>query len=208
MNQRERMLAGLPFKIWQDGLLDELKDAKKLLYRYNHCKPDNWRKLDKLIRKILGKAGGWVCVDQPFHCDFGKNISVGENFYANVNCVILDCGKVTIGDNVLFGPNVSIFTAGHPLHPESRNSRYQYGIEVTIGNNVWICGNVTINPGVRIGNNVVVASGSVVTKDIEDDVLAAGSPCRVIRRITDADRKYYFKQREFDVDDYLPENNA
>jgi maltose O-acetyltransferase len=198
------MLAGLPFRIRYDGLLGEIRKTKALLYRYNHTKPHKTKTLDRLIRKILGKTGNWVCVDQPFHCDFGTNISVGANFYANSNCTILDCGRVTIGDNVLFGPNVSVFTAGHPIHPESRRSRYQYGIEVSIGNDTWICGNVTINPGVRIGNNVVVASGSVVTKDIEDDALAAGNPCRVIRKITEADRRHYFKDREFDVDDYIP----
>lgn len=204
MNQKERMLAGLPFKIWHDGLLTELTQAKKLLYKYNHCKPNKTKKLNRLIRKILNKTGDWICIDQPFHCDFGKNISVGEDFYANTNCTILDCGRVIIGDNVLFGPNVSVFTAGHPIHPDSRNSHYQYGIEVTIGNNVWVCGNVVINPGVKIGNNVVIASGSVVTKNIEDNVLAAGNPCKVIRKITEDDRKYYYKDRVFDVDDYLP----
>ncbi len=196
------MLAGLPFKIWEDGLLDDLNRAKKLLYKYNRCDPTKWRRRKKILTRLFARTGEWICVDQPFHCDFGKNISVGEDFYANVNCTILDCGRVTIGDNVLFGPNVSVFTAGHPIHPESRNSRYQYGIEVTIGNNVWICGNVVINPGVHIGDNVVIASGSVVTRDVESDSLAAGNPCRVLRKITDDDRKYYFKRREFDVDDY------
>lgn len=204
MNQKERMLAGLPFKIWHDGLLGELTQTKKLLYKYNHCKPNRRRRLDKLIRQILGKTGDWIGIDQPFHCDFGKNISVGADFYANVNCTILDCGKVTIGDNVFFGPNVTVITAGHPIHPESRNSRYQYGIPVTIGNNVWVCANVVINPGVTIGDNVVIASGSVVTKDIEANVLAAGCPCKPIRKITEEDRKYYYKDRAFDVEDYIP----
>ena len=102
----------------------------------------------------------------------------------------------------MFAPNVSIFTAGHPIHPDSRNSGYEYGIEITIGDNVWIGGNAVINPGVHIGNNVVIGSGSVVTKDIPDDYIAAGNPCRLIRKITEEDRKYYFKDREFDVDDY------
>jgi len=203
MNQKERMLAGLPFKIWHDGLLDELDRAKKILYDYNRCDPRNKKKRDRLIRKLINVRGDWICVDQPFHCDLGSNITVGEDFYANVNCTILDCGRVTIGDNVLFGPNVSLLTAGHPIHPESRNSRYQYGIEITIGDNVWICANAVINPGVRIGNNVVIGSGSVVTKDIEDNAIAVGNPCKVIRHITDDDRKYYFKDRVFDVDDYI-----
>lgn len=107
-----------------------------------------------------------------------------------------------IGDNVMLAPNVSIYTAGHPLHPDSRNSGYEYGISITIGNNVWIGGNAVINPGVKIGNNVVIGAGSVVTKDIPDNMIAAGNPCRVIREISEEDRKYYFKDREFDVPDY------
>src|SRR6185369_4634213 len=122
MDHKERMLAGLPFKIWQDGLLNELNETKRLIFKYNMCNPTNMGKRNRLIRKILNKTGDWICIDQPFHCDFGKNISVGANFYANINCTILDCGRVTIGDNVLFGPNVSVFTAGHPIHPDSRNS--------------------------------------------------------------------------------------
>lgn len=139
-----------------------------------------------------------IYFEPPFHCEYGNHIEVGENFYANVNCIMLDVGKITIGDNVLFGPNVSIYTAGHPIHPESRNSGYEYGIPVTIGSNVWIGGSCVILPGVSIGNNVVIGAGSVVTKDIPDNVCAAGNPCRVIREITDADRPFYFKDRRFD----------
>jgi acetyltransferase-like isoleucine patch superfamily enzyme len=153
-----------------------------------------------LIRDILGRAGVGVHIKAPFYCDYGKNIEVGDYFYANYNCVILDVGKVIIGNNVKFGPNVSLYTAGHPIHPDSRNSGYEYGIGITIGDNVWIGGSVVVNPGVRIGNNVVVGSGSVVTKDIPDNVVAVGNPCKVIREITEEDRKYYYKNHEFDVD--------
>ena len=155
-----------------------------------------------MIKDIVGKCGKDIFIEPPFHCDYGKNIEVGENFYANFNCVILDVGKVKIGTNVMFAPNVSIYTAGHPIHPESRNSGYEYGIGITIGDNVWVGGSVVINPGVHIGNNVVIGSGSVVTKDIPDNVIAVGNPCRIIREITEDDRKYYFKDREFDVNDY------
>ena len=158
--------------------------------------------IKEMIKNILGKTGEEICIEQPFRCDYGKNIEVGNNFFANYNCVILDVAKVTIGENVMFAPNVSIYTAGHPIHPESRNSGYEYGIPVTIGDNVWIGGNVVITPGVTIGNNVVIGAGSVVTKDIPDNVIAVGSPCRVLREITENDRKYYYKDKEFDVDDY------
>jgi len=202
MNQKERMLAGLPYKAWLDGLNEERIQNKLRIYDYNLIPPDKQEKMLTMIKDILGKTGDNVFIEQPFHCDYGKNIEVGNNFYANYNCIILDVGKVTIGENVMFAPNVSIYTAGHPIHPESRNSGYEYGFPVTIGDNVWVGGSVVINPNIKIGNNVVIGSGSVVTKDIPDDVIAAGNPCRVIRKITDIDRKYYFKHREFDVDDY------
>lgn len=202
MNQKERMLAGLPYKAWLDGLGEERMENKLKIHEYNLTRPDDKKKMKKMIKDILGKTGEDVCVEQPFRCDYGKNIEVGNNFFANYNCVILDVAKVTIGENVMFAPNVSIYTAGHPIHPESRNSGYEYGISVTIGDNVWVGGNVVITPGVKIGNNVVIGAGSVVTKDIPDNVIAVGSPCRVIREITEDDRKYYYKDKEFDVDDY------
>lgn len=202
MNQKERMLAGLPYKAWLDGLEEERMKAKLKVYDYNSCRPDKKDEMEKMIKDILGKTGKNIHVEQPFHCDYGKNIEAGENFYANYNCVILDVGKVIIGDNVMFAPNVSIYTAGHPVHPNSRNSGYEYGIEITIGNNVWVGGSVVINPGVHIGKNVVIGSGSVVTHDIPDNVIAAGNPCKVIREINEDDRKYYFKNKEFDVQDY------
>lgn len=202
MNHKERMLAGLPYKAWLDGLSEERMENKKKIYEFNHCKPYEKEKSDVLIRSILGKTGENINVEAPFHCDYGKNIEVGENFFANYNCTILDVGKVIIGDNAQFAPNVAIYTAGHPIHPESRNTGYEYGISITIGNNVWLGGNVVVNPGVHIGNNVVIGAGSVVTKDIPDNVIAVGNPCRVIREITEEDRKYYYKNYEFDVEDY------
>lgn len=202
MNQKERMLAGLPYKAWLDGLSEERMENKLKIHKYNTMSPDKKEELDALIKDILGKSGKNIVVEPPFHCDYGKNIEVGNNFFVNYNCTMLDVGKIIIGDNVMFAPNVSIYTAGHPVHPESRNSGYEYGIEVIIGDNVWIGGNVVINPGIKIGNNVVIGAGSVVTKDIPDNAIAVGNPCRVIREVTEEDRKYYFKDREFDVDDY------
>ena len=202
MNQKERMLAGLPYKAWLDGLSEERTNNKIKIYEYNLLRPDETEKIDILLKNILGKTGENVFIEAPFHCDYGKNIEVGENFFANYNLTILDVGKVIIGSNVQIAPNVSIYTAGHPIHPQSRNSGYEYGIGVTIGDNVWLGGNVIINPGVHIGNNAVIGSGSIVTKDIPDNVVAAGIPCKVFKMITDEDRKYYYKNREFDVQDY------
>ena len=202
MNQKERMLAGLPYKAWLDGLSEERLENKKKLHAFNLLSPEEEQKMDELIRLILGKAGENTHIEPPFRCDYGTNIEVGKNFFANYNCTILDVGKVVIGDNVMFAPNVSIYTAGHPVHPDSRNSGYEYGISITIGNNVWIGGNAVINPGVKIGSNVVIGAGSVVTRDIPDNTIAVGNPCKVIREISEDDRKYYFKDREFDVQDY------
>ena len=202
MNQKERMLAGLPYKAWLDGLAEERLENKKRIYKYNNLPPDAEKEQDELIRQILGKTGENVHIEAPFHCDYGYNIEVGENFFANYNLTVLDVGKVRIGKNAQIAPNVSIYTAGHPIHPDSRNSGYEYGIEVTIGDNVWIGGNVCIMPGVTVGDNVVIGAGSVVTKDIPDSVIAVGNPCRVVRKITDDDRDFYYRDRRFDVDDY------
>jgi acetyltransferase-like isoleucine patch superfamily enzyme len=201
MNQKERMLTGLPYKAWLDGLSEERVNNKIKIYEYNLLRPDETEKMDTLLKDILGKTGENVFIEAPFHCDYGKNIEVGENFFANYNLTVLDVGKVIIGSNVQIAPNVSIYTAGHPIHPQSRNSGYEYGIGVTIGNNVWLGGNVVINPGVHIGNNAVIGSGSVVTKDIPENVVAVGNPCKVIKAITDEDRKYYYKDKEFDIQD-------
>jgi len=202
MTQKERMLAGLPYKAWLDGLSEERAECKELIYDYNNLRPSERERKFELIKKILGKTGDYVNIEAPFHCDYGKNIEVGEEFFANYNFTVLDVAKVTIGDYAQIAPNVSIYTAGHPLHPKSRNSGYEYGIPVTIGNNVWIGGNTVILPGVTIGDNVVIGAGSVVTKDIPDNMIAAGNPCKIIREITEEDRDYYYKDRKFDVDDY------
>lgn len=203
MNQKERMLANLPYKSWMDGLKEDRMACKKKLYTYNNLPPEQEAEREALLREILGKTEeGYLNIESPFHCDYGYNIEVGKEFFANYNFIVLDVGKVKIGDNFMCGPNVQISTAGHPLHPESRASGYEYGIDITIGDNVWIGGNVCVLPGVHIGNNVVIGAGSVVTKDIPDNMLAVGNPCHVVREITEEDRDYYFKDRKFDVEDY------
>ena len=202
MNQKERMLAGLPYKAWLDGLEEERELCKQKVYEFNLLPPKERNRIPALLKELLGKTGDSLWVEPPFHCDYGWNIEVGENFFANYNLTILDVGKVTIGKNVMIAPNVSIYTAGHPVHPDSRNSGYEYGIPITIGDNVWIGGSVVILPGVTIGNNAVIGAGSVVTKDIPDNAIAAGNPCKVIRTVTEADRNYYYKKVPFDVEDY------
>lgn len=202
MTQKERMLQGLPYKAWLDGLEEEREACKQKIYQLNTLPPAERDRIPELLKALFGKTGEEVWLEPPFHCDYGWNIEVGDHFFANYNLTILDVGKVTIGDSVQIAPNVSLFTAGHPVHPDSRNSGYEYGLPITIGNNVWIGGNVVILPGVTIGDNAVIGAGSVVTKDIPANVIAAGNPCKVLRQITEQDRKFYYKDREFDVTDF------
>ena len=202
MDQKQRKQAGLPYRASGDGLPAEQLDNKKRVYEFNTCPPWETARMERLLRGILGGAGENVTVNAPFRCDYGYNIRVGDNFYCNYNCVMLDVNAITIGNNVQIAPNVTLTTAGHPLHPASRASGYEYGIPIVIGDNVWLGCGVVVNPGVTIGENSVIGSGSVVTKDVPPNVLGAGNPCRVIRQITDADREFYYKDKKFDVVDY------
>ena len=202
MNQKERMLAGLPYKAWLDGLSQEREACQEKLGRFNALPPQAREEAAALLKELFGKTRESVHVVPPLYCDYGTNIQVGENFFANYHFTVLDCAPVTIGDNVQIAPNVSIYTAGHPLHPDSRNSGYEYALPITIGDNVWIGGNVVICPGVTIGDCAVIGAGSVVTRDVPPWTVAAGNPCRVLRQITEADRDFYYKDRKFDVDDY------
>ena len=187
--EKDKMLSGELYKSFDAELLAERQRAKEIVFRYNSLQPSMIEERNELLWSLFGSVKGNFFIEPPFRCDYGCNIEIGENFYANYNLVILDCAKVTIGDNVLIGPNVGIYTAGHPLHFELRNEEWEFACPITIEDNVWIGGNVVLNPGVTIGRNSVIGSGSVVTKDIPADVVAAGNPCRVIREITDADKR-------------------
>lgn len=196
MNNQQRRDKGMAY-IADEAVFEEMKRARILTQKLNTADRSDFETLAGIVKELLGKSEN-AFINPPFYCDYGTHIEVGRNFFANYNCTILDVGKVIIGDYCQLAPNVAIYTAGHPLHPDSRNSGYEYGIDVTIGDNCWIGGNSVICPGVHIGNNVVIGAGSVVTKDIPDWSLAAGNPCRVLRKITEEDRKYYFKDRVFD----------
>lgn len=196
MTNIERRDLGLPY-ISDNEVFEEQKKARVLTQKLNTVDRSDFDSIGKIVKELLGKSDG-AFINPPFYCDYGTQIEVGKNFFANYNCTILDVAKVTIGDNCQLAPNVAIYTAGHPVHPDTRNSGYEYGIRVTIGDNVWIGGNSVICPGVRIGSNTVIGAGSVVTKDIPDWVIAAGNPCRVIREITEEDRRLYFRDKEFD----------
>lgn len=202
MDQRKRRDENLPY-IADEQVAQEMKITKRRMQQFNTHDWSDSEGLQKLAYKLLGKTGKNCTLTPPFYCDYGTHTEVGDNFFANYNCVILDVAKVTIGDNVFFAPNVAVYTAGHPVHPEMRNTAYEYGMPVTIGSNVWVGGNVVITPGVTIGDNTVIGAGSVVTKDIPSGVVAAGNPCRVLRKITEEDKKYYFKKLKFDEEALL-----
>ena len=176
--EKEKAAEGLLYNANHDSeLQDEMKRAKCVLFKYNQLPPDQEEEKDRIL--------------SPFQCDYGYNIEIGDNFFANVNLVILDGAKVRIGNNAFIAPNVGIYTAGHPFDVKQRNEGLEYAFPVTIGDNVWIGAQACILPGVTIGDNTVIAGGSVVTKDIPANVIAAGNPCRVIREITEADRNKY-----------------
>lgn len=196
MTNLERRDNQLPY-ISDASVMEEQRVARARLQKLNTMDLSDFEGLQAAAKELLQTEEN-LFINPPFYCDYGFHIKVGKNFFANYNCTILDVGKVTIGDNCQFAPNVAVYTAGHPVHPESRNSMYEYGIDVTIGDNVWIGGNAVICPGVTIGSNTVIGAGSVVTKDIPDWCVAAGNPCRVIRKITGEDKKYYFRDRVFD----------
>lgn len=196
MNQIERRDLGMAY-VSDESVMEEQKGCRRILQRLNTADRSDFDEIGRIVEELLGKSEK-AFINPPFYCDYGSHIEVGKNFFANYNCTIIDVAKVRIGDNCMLAPNVAIYTAGHPVHPDSRNSLYEYGAEVTIGDNVWIGGNAVILPGVKIGSNTVIGAGSVVTKDIPDWVVAGGNPCKVIRKITEADRKFYYRDREFD----------
>ena len=184
MTEKELMLSGLPYSAEDMRLLKELNATKDVIHRYNALVPSQEEEKKAILKELLGHiADDQICINQPFYCDYGKQISVGKRFFANFNFTVLDEAPVTIGDNCFIGPNVSIYTACHSTDPVERNTRREWAEPVTIGDNVWIGGSVTILPGVTIGSNTTIGAGSVVTKDIPDNVVAAGNPCRVIRKL-------------------------
>ena len=199
MNNIERRDRGMVY-ISDDSVFEEQKVARRITQQLNTMDRSDFDSIRKIIRELFGKIGENSLVNPPFYCDYGTHIEIGKNFFANYNCTMLDVGMIRIGDNVQMAPNVAIYTAGHPVHPATRNTMYEYGIDVTIGDNVWVGGNVVICPGVTIGANSVIGAGSVVTKDIPEWCVAAGNPCRVIRKITEEDRNKYFAGKEIDAE--------
>lgn len=206
MTQKELMLSGKLYKPVGDAeLAKDFMRARQLTRKFNAMTEDQMEERKAIIRELFGHTGKNVHIEQSFHCDYGSNISVGDNFYANYDCIFLDVCPITIGNHVFFAPRVSIYTAGHPVDADIRREELEFGRPVVIGNDVWVGGNTVINPGVTIGDGTVIGSGSVVTKDIPSGVVAAGNPCRVIRNITAKDKAYWQKEKEIYTSHFITE---
>lgn len=197
MIEKEKMLRGKLYDAnYNRKLAAERLKAKDLCFKYNTTLPSDEERLKEIISDLKIKTKGNFFLTPPFYCDYGYNISVGENFYANHNLVILDGNKVSFGDNVFIAPSCTFSTAGHPIDKERRNEGLEYAHPITVGDDVWFGANVTVLPGVKIGSNVVIGAGSLVNKDIPDGSLAFGNPCKVIRKITEKDRENLWEYKE------------
>ena len=184
MTEKEKMLQGLIYDANYDpALIAERQECKELCRDYNDLRPKDMAGREALLRRILGVVKENILIEQPFYCDYGYNIKVGENFYSNFNLVILDEAAVTFGDNVFIAPNCGFYTAGHPIDAAERRKGLEYARPITVGNDVWIGAGVSVLPGVTIGDNCVIGAGSVVTRDIPSNSVAVGNPCRVVKTI-------------------------
>lgn len=195
-NNKEKMLNEELYLANDYELQSIAKRVRSLQNKFNKTHYNNFNKRSKLAKKIFGSIGINPKVNNPIYLDYGVNTYIGDNFYSNYNLTILDVAKVIIGNDVLFGPNVSLFTASHPIDPTVRKEGYEYGKKIIIGNNVWLGGNVVVNPGVTIGDNTIIGSGSVVVKDIPKNVIAFGNPCEVYREFSKEDQNLWEKEKE------------
>lgn len=187
LSEWDKMILGLEYDSSDEELVSKRKDARNILNIYNRSEEDSGTRKGLLEELCKSTIEGDIFIEPPFHCDYGVNISFGKNFYANFDCIILDCARVSIGDNTLFGPGTHVYSASHPLDPTLRQNHREIAKPVTIGDNVWVGGGAIILPGVTIGQNTVIGAGSVVTKSLPENVVAVGNPCHVIK-ILDSDR--------------------
>jgi len=195
MTIRERMKQGLLYTDLGEGLEEERQRCKELIYDYNLTRPGEAEKRKALLRELLGDMGENIWIEPPVRMAYGKNVHIGDSFYANFNLVLVDDIDIYIGNHVMIAPNVTITATGHPVHPDLRKNGTQFSIPVRIEDDVWIGANVVILPGVTIGKNSVIGAGSVVTKNIPENVVAVGNPCQVLREITERDKQFYYKDR-------------
>ena len=199
MTERERMLSGQLYNAGDEELCIARDRAKQFTWRYNQLNPTDWESRTTLLKELLGHLGEDSWIEPSFRCDYGTQISIGDCFFANYDCIFLDVAPITIGSSVLFGPRVCLYTAGHPTDAGVRSTGLEFGLPITIGDRVWVGGNTVVLPGVTIGNDSIIAAGSVVTKDIPAGVVAAGNPCRVLRPLNEQDKAdWEAKQHEYE----------
>lgn len=192
----EQMLLGNPYMPCKIRHENRSIHGKKLAQQINNLPIENKKEIVALEKELLGKTGEEVYINPPLYVDYGRHIEVGENFYANMDCVFLDVNRITFGDNVMVGPRVNFYTAGHPTDPDVRITELEFGLPIVIGNRVWIGGNSTILPGITIGDNVIVAAGAVVTKDVPDNAIVGGNPAKIIRYLNEEDKEKWTKAME------------
>lgn len=196
---KDRMHTGELYLPNDDTIMEEQLECLNRLYDFNATRPTELAKRDKMLKKMFAEIGENCYIEPPFHSNFGgKHVHFGKNVYANFNLTCVDDTHIYVGDYTMFGPNVTVATAGHPILPELREKAYQYNASVRIGKNCWIGAGALILPGITIGDNVVVGAGSVVTKDLPSNVVAVGNPCKILREISEHDKEYYFKTRKID----------
>lgn len=188
MTEWERMQKGLVYNDFDQDLFNKRVEAKKLFKAYNKTEDEEVDLRNKIMKQLFKNVGENVWIEPDFRCEFGKNITIGDNVYINFGCIILDCSEVTIGSNTLLGPNIGLYAANHSTDATERINGGCYGKPIHIGNNVWLGGDVKVLQGVTIGDNTIIGAGSIVTKDIPDNVIAVGNPCKVIRKITEEDK--------------------
>ena len=199
MTTRERMQSGKLYFCTDEEIAKEQLECLEILYDYNHTRPSESQKREQILKNLLAEIGENCYIEPPLHANWGKYTHFGNNVYANFNLTLVDDTDIFVGDNVMFGPNVIIATAGHPVDPPLREKGAQFNIPVRIGKNVWIGAGAIVLPGVTIGDHSVIGAGSVVTKDIPPNVVAVGNPCRVLREINDRDKEYYYKDLKIDL---------
>lgn len=198
---KERLHTGEIYLPGDDEILEEQFQCQEKLYDYNQTRPSEGEKRSKLLKEMFAEIGDGCYIEPPLRANWGGHfVHFGKNIYANFNLTLVDDTHIYVGDATMFGPNVTIATAGHPILPELREQAYQYNMPVHIGKNCWLGAGVIVMPGVTIGDNTVIGAGSVVTKDIPANVVAVGNPCRVMREIGEHDREYYFKERRIDYE--------
>lgn len=199
MTAKEKMHSGDLYLPNDPEVLEEQAQCLEKLYDFNQTRPSEYELRAKMLKDMFGDIGDNCYIEPPFHSNFGgRHCHFGNNVYANFNLTMVDDTHIYVGDNTMFGPNVTVATAGHPIIPELRAKGYQYNAPVHIGKNCWLGAGVIVLPGITIGDNVVVGAGSIVTKDIPSNAVAVGNPCKVLREVNERDREYYFKNRKID----------